>query len=197
MPLPATIRVKLSTEAAGSIALTQVVVQEMTLRELADLLLGVAGKDAGRIRDYLARGSLLSGATRFRWASIVAEPGEVETLLAGFPDPEPGRAFSPARCVQVVARGRSGPITFSRAECLRRRFLRRQCVWDVLMALAEPPSFKYVEYSYKDHADHYRLELTAEHVSTLRAAAGLAAYGHLADRLRALAAGAALFYVER
>jgi len=67
MPLPEKIRVKLSSEAAESIALTPVVVQEMALRELIEHVLGVTGKDEARIRDLLLRGTLVSGASRFRW----------------------------------------------------------------------------------------------------------------------------------
>ena len=68
MALPPTVRVKLSSEAAESISLTPVIVQEMPLRELIEYMLGVAGKDEGRIRELLLRGTIVSGASRFRWS---------------------------------------------------------------------------------------------------------------------------------
>ena len=67
MALPPTVRVKLSSEAAESISITPVVVQEMPVRELVEYMLGVTGKDEARIRELLLRGSLVSGASRFRW----------------------------------------------------------------------------------------------------------------------------------
>ena len=57
MALPPTVRVKLSSEAAESIALTPVVVQELPMRELVEHMLGVAGKDEARIREMLLRGN--------------------------------------------------------------------------------------------------------------------------------------------
>ena len=73
MALPPTVRVKLSSEAAESISITPVVVQEMPVRELVEYMLGVTGKDEARIRELLLRGSLVSGASRFRWAGWDAD----------------------------------------------------------------------------------------------------------------------------
>ena len=81
MPLPGTIRVKLSSEAAGSIALTPVVVQEMTPAELVGWMVPVMGKDVERIRAVFARGSVVIGASRFRWEGFAAQREEVEALL--------------------------------------------------------------------------------------------------------------------
>ena len=67
MSLPPTVRVKLSSEAAESISITPVVIQEMAVRELVEYMLGVTGKDEARIAELLLRGSLVSGASRFRW----------------------------------------------------------------------------------------------------------------------------------
>src|SRR5215831_7373513 len=102
MELPQTIRVKLSSEAAESIALTPVVVQEMAVRDLIAHVLGVTGKDEARIRDLLLRGTLVSGASRFRWAGWEAEPAGLQELLATFPNPEPSRPFTADACVRVI-----------------------------------------------------------------------------------------------
>ena len=67
MPLLDTIRVKLSSEAAEYVSITPVVVQEMPVRDLVEHMLGITGKDEARVRDLLLRGTLVSGASRFRW----------------------------------------------------------------------------------------------------------------------------------
>src|SRR5690242_15275245 len=97
MSLPDRVRVKLSSEAAESISLTPVVVREMPVRELVEYMLGVTGKDEARVRELLLRGSLVSGATRFRWSGWETDLPSVLELLATFPDPEPMRPFAPAR----------------------------------------------------------------------------------------------------
>jgi len=48
MSLPATVRVKLSSEAAGSISITRVVVQDLPVRDLVEHMLGITGKDEAR-----------------------------------------------------------------------------------------------------------------------------------------------------
>ena len=57
MPLPQTVRVKLSSEAAEAISLTPVVVQDLPTIELIEHILGITGKDEPRIRDVLLRGA--------------------------------------------------------------------------------------------------------------------------------------------
>ncbi|MBI4877406.1 MAG: hypothetical protein HY822_22490, partial [Acidobacteria bacterium] len=44
-------------------------------------LVKVVGKDAERLRGILARGSMVVGASRFRWAGFDAPVGEIEALL--------------------------------------------------------------------------------------------------------------------
>src|SRR5215470_933605 len=105
MPLPSTVRVKLSSEAAGSISLTPVVVQEIAMRDLLEHILCITGKDEGRVHELLLRGSLVSGASRFRWQGWEAEAQAVRELLATFPDPDPARGFDAARCNRALLRG--------------------------------------------------------------------------------------------
>src|SRR5215469_5362738 len=110
MALPHTVRVKLSSEAAGAISITPVVVQEMPVRELVEHLLGLVGKDAVRIREILRRGSLVSGASRFRWEGWETEPEGLVQMLATFPDADASRLFAADRCIRVLLRGRSRPL---------------------------------------------------------------------------------------
>ena len=86
MALPPTVRVKLSSEAAESISLTPVVVQEMAIRELVEHMLGVTGKDVPRIREILLRGTLVSGASRFRWAGWEVDLEGLQDLESAFED---------------------------------------------------------------------------------------------------------------
>src|SRR5689334_9069219 len=102
MSLPDTVRVKLSSEDAGAISLTQVVVRDMPVRELVEYMLGVTGKDEARIRDLLLRGSLINGASRFRWTGWDASLPAVRDLLATFPDAQPDRPFVRERCVRAI-----------------------------------------------------------------------------------------------
>jgi hypothetical protein len=92
--LPETIRVKISSEAAESLSLTPVVVREMPVRELVQAMLGTAGKDQARIHELLLRGSLVSGASRFRWQGWDADREAIASLLQSFPDADPRRPFA-------------------------------------------------------------------------------------------------------
>src|SRR5262245_35923567 len=105
MSLPGSVRVKLSSEAAEWISITQVVSQEMAVRDLVEYMLGVTGKDESRVRELLLRGTLVSGASRFRWQGLDAAPEEIRTLLASFPDPEPERPFISGHCIRAIFRG--------------------------------------------------------------------------------------------
>ena len=63
MPLPDSIRVKLSSEEAGFASITPVVSREIPTRELIDLTLGVTGKDYDAIEQAIT-GWVKSGDLR-------------------------------------------------------------------------------------------------------------------------------------
>src|SRR5260370_14738841 len=159
MPLPDTIRVKLSSEAAEYISLTPVVVQEMPVRELVEHMLAITGKDETRIRDLLLRGALVSGASRFRWSGMDADAGSLQALLASFPDPDPSRPFAAARCVRAVLRGPRQPIGIPREIGMRRGFLDRifgrASFWDLLMGIAASGDHGYGGYFFLAAAENY------------------------------------------
>jgi hypothetical protein len=160
MPLPDTIRVKLSSEAAEYISLTPVVVQEMPMRQLVEHILAITGKDETRIRDLLQRGALVSGASRFRWTGMETDAESLRAVLASFPDPDPSRPFLASCCSRAVLRGSRQPIGIPREIGTRRRvpdaILRRPSFWDTLMAIAASRNPGYCDYSYRDHADVYQ-----------------------------------------
>src|SRR5712691_6113337 len=114
MPLPETIRIKLSSEVAESISITPVVVRDIPTRELIEHMLGITGKDAPRLHELLLRGTLVSGASRFRWAGWDADQEAIQSALATFPDPDPRRPFSAELCVRAALRARGRRIEIPR-----------------------------------------------------------------------------------
>ncbi len=181
--LPQKIRVKLSSEAAGAISLTPVVSRELAIAELLEEVLAVTGKDESRIREILQRGTLVSGASRFRWQGWEADAESLRQALAAFPDPDPARPFSPAQCVQAVLRGGRQAVELPREAAARHGLFRRTAFCDVLIQLlaARPPH--YSGYSYRHRADRYRRELAVAERGQLRSAAALLRYGSLRRRI--------------
>jgi hypothetical protein len=197
MALPDRIRVKLSSEAAEGISITPVVARDMPLRELVEHMLGVTGKDEGRVRELLLRGTLVSGASRFRWAGWEVDAQAILDLLGTFPDPEPARPFTPERCVHAILRGGRQAIEIPRAAGLRKPFLRRNTFWKVLMEVVQAGPARYLTYSYKDHADVYQASLPLPAVDRLRSSARLVTYTTLRDRIGSEAYTTVDLYVER
>jgi hypothetical protein len=171
MALPPTVRVKLSSEAAGAIDITPVVVQELPLHDLVGHMLAVAGKDEARLYEILLRGWLVTGASRLRWAGFPADPKSLREVLASFPDPDPALAFCPARCVRAALLGGRRPIEIARESAVPRGLFRRAGFWEDLIEIVNASDPVYAGYSYRDTADRYRCLLTAGSAVRLRAAA--------------------------
>jgi hypothetical protein len=195
MPLPEMLRVKLSSEAAEYVALTPVVVRELRLGELLEHIVSAAGLDAGRVRDILRRGTLVSGGTRFRWEGWEGDAGEIAAALARLPQPEPSRPFNAAKCVRAVLSGAPLRLEIRREAAEARRLFRRRNFWQSLMEAAGEPA--YATYSYKDRADHYRRELPGEARRKLMDDAGLLRFNTLAKQVRAGQFEAIELIVER
>ncbi len=168
MPAPDILRVKLSSEAAGSVSLTPVVVRDLPFAELLEEIAAVCGKDVPRIAEILRRGNLVGGATRYRWQPVELTTAELGTALAFLPDPEPTRAFAAGRCTQAVFTGPGVSIVLERDLGLARRLFRRATFWDALMQTSADAT--YVTYRYRDRADLYRAPLSVEHRARIRAA---------------------------
>lgn len=197
MALPRTIRVKLSSEAAEAISITAVVVEELPLRELVEHILGVIGKEERRIQEILRRGTLVSGASRFRWEGWEPEPGGLRELLATFPDPDPTQPFAAGRCVRAVLGGGRQPIEIPREAAARKPLFRRETFWDVLMEIAAASSPAYTGYSYRERADRYRHAFTASEAERLRGASAAVRYSTLRDRIRTVEFRHADLYATR
>ncbi len=197
MGLPQTIRVKLSSEAAECISLTPVVVEEIPLRELIGHMLGVTGKDESRIREILMRGSLVSGASRFRWPGWEAELEAIRDIVATFPDPDPSRPFAAASCVRAILRGGRQPIEIPREAALRKGLFQRVNFWVSLMDVIAAGAPAYAGYSYRDRADRYLRDLSHAEGERLRAASGALHYSTLREQVRSVAFTQAELYVTR
>jgi len=197
MSLPATVRVKLSSEAAEGISITRVVVQDLPLRDLVEHMLGITGKNEARVRELLLRGTLVSGASRFRWTGWDAELDGLRELLATFPGDDPARPFASERCVRAVLRGGRQAIHIPREAGARKPLLRKASFWDVLMDLAAAGEIRYLHYSYKDRADCFRLEMPRATAEKLRAASEALKYSNLREQIRSAGFLWAELYVER
>jgi hypothetical protein len=184
MALPRTIRVKLSSEAAESISLTPVVVQELAVRELIEHMLGITGKDEPRIRELLKRGALVSGASRFRWVGWDADAESVREVLATFPDADPARTFEAARCVRAILRGGRQALEIPREGGARKGLFQRASFWQLLMDVVGAAGATYGGYSYKDRADRYWRELTVEEAERIRAASDMVRFSTLREQVR-------------
>ena len=196
MALPHTVRVKLSSEAAEAISITQVVVQDIALRELVEHMLGVAGKDLPRIRDLLLRGAMVSGASRFRWAGWEADADELLELLATFPDPDPSLPFAGARCAKAVLRGGRRPIEIAREAVSRGGLLRRTTFWDALMREVGGGA-AYAGYSYRERADKYERIFHIDEIERLIAASDAIPYSTLREAIRMASFTAVELYATR
>jgi hypothetical protein len=196
MPLPQTVRVKLSSEAAGAIAITPVVVQQLPVRDLIEHALALTGKDETRIREILLRGALVSGASRFRWDGFRADPEDLRQALAAFPDPDPTLAFAAARCVHAVLRGGRHPIKIPREAAARKGLFSRATFWDALMEVAGAGA-AYAGYSYRNRTDRYTHAFSAAGIERVRAAAGSLRYNTLRGQIRTVAFTTAELHASR
>jgi hypothetical protein len=173
----------------------------MPVRDLVEHMLGITGKDEARVRDLLLRGTLVSGASRFRWTGWEPDAAGVRVLLASFPDPEPARRFVARHCVRAVLKGPRQPIVIPRdvgaARGFLARILRRASFWDSLMDIAESAGPRYRDYSYRDRADVYHLPLPAPDAQRIRDASRLVRYTALEAQIRNAQMESAELYVVR
>ena len=198
MPLPDSVQIKLISDEAGTISITPVVVQQLPLAELVELAVAHAGKDAQRVSGVLKRGSLLQGASRYRWQGFEASPAELKPLLNRYPEPKPDRPFDLAACKFIVLHfAQGGTVELERQPLTKRRAFRRKSFWSILEEITTGKIPQYLEYSYREQADRYRLSLLQTEGASLREAAALLPYSNLVQRLKTTAVGAVDFYNER
>jgi hypothetical protein len=167
------------------------------VRELIEHMLGITGKNEARICELLKRGTLVSGASRFRWAGLEAEAESVRELLGTFPDADPSRKFEASRCTRAILRGVRQTLEITREAGARKGLFQRASFWDLLMEVAGAASSAYGGYSYKDRADRFWRELTVAEAERIRAGSDSVRFSTLRDRLRAGVFGQMELYVAR
>ena len=67
---------------------------------------------------------------------------------------------------------------------VKRRFLRKQSFWDVLMESTQREGLRYVDYSYRDRADLFEMTVSSSLAAFLKESAGLLEYTALGNHLR-------------
>ncbi len=192
------IPVRYSDEEAGFVSVRPVLRMALRPEQLLELILGVTGKSAERVEQILRGGSVAAGGFRYWWEAVEMAAGELEALLAAFPDADPSRPFDAARCVLVAVEGGTGVKTlaeFAAAVGARRRAFRRRSFWDALLDVARERAPSYRSYSYARRGDVYALELAAGRRDLLAEEARQFGVGDVRTQAAALLSAARLLYV--
>jgi hypothetical protein len=198
VPLPASIPVRYTDEEAGFVSVRPMLRMGLRPEQLLELILGVTGKTAARVEQILRSGSVAANGYRYWWEAVEVAAGELEPLLAAFPDADPSRPFAAARCILVAAE--AGTSTASLAEfapplAARRRAFRRRSFWDALLSAAAQQSPGYRGYSYAHRGDLYALELDADRGARLAQEARRLGVAEVRGHAAALLRAARLIYV--
>ncbi len=167
--------------------MTAVARVDVPVDNLAAKILGACGKDPARVAAVLARGTLVSGDSRFRWQPIEASPGDLAALLRRFPDHDPKSSFRADGCLRVTFRGRRGEFEINREVGLQRRVLRRRNFWDGALPVLEALEPRCERYSYSEEADVFVARLDRDACDRLRPLASLLPYTSLQRQVEALA----------
>lgn len=170
MSLPATIRVKISSEAAGYVSMTPVVVQEIPFADLLGYIAAAAGAESAAVAAMLERGVVVSGASRFRWQGFAASPDDLAAMLATLPGDDPSRVFDAARCQRLTFISQARRFGVSSEMGLKKRLFRKS-FWETILGLLPAPA--YVCYLHGEKADLYRLTLTPPVAALVRQSAAL------------------------
>jgi hypothetical protein len=195
--VPEKVQVRVLSDGAGYIDTTRVAHREIPFAQLLDLVVAVAGLDPARISTILRAGTAVNGGYRYRWPSIQVGEPEITPMLERFPKPDPLRPFDPARCLLARIRAGVETIELPRDVASRRRVLQLSCFWDVLMEVATARVPRYENYSYRDGADLYIVDLVPNDEQRLHQAAPLLAVERTAEQVGGLPLERLTLYVKR
>lgn len=170
MPLPATIRVKISSEAAGYASMTPVVVQEIEFVQLITHIAAAAGTQLADVASMLERGVVVSGASRFRWLGFAPDPSELSALLARLPADDPTRPFNATLCRAITFVSPSRRYQIAREFASRSRLFRKP-FWTSFLDVLPAPT--YVRYLHGESADLFTLAIHPPVAVSLRSLAPL------------------------
>ena len=166
MSLPEQIAVRYTEEDAGFVSVRPVVKQNFRLHELADMVVSVAGKEPQRVQKIFHSGTVVYNGYRYWWDALIADLGEIETLLARFPDDEPTRGFDSAKAVAALFEIGGGTqrvvIEVHRAEAQQKRLFGNTTPWNILLQTIIAFPARYEKYSHSRKADLFRVSLPYE-----------------------------------
>ena len=199
MPLPEVIPVRYTEEEAGYVSFRPVVRQSFRPDQLLDMVLSVTGKDAARIKQILRSGTVVFHFYRYWWTGFEIDAGELNGLLARFPDPDPSREFRDADCTMIAIESGATPprpaVEIQQETISHSGLFRRRSFWDALLAEVSVNPVTYSGYSFGHRADLYRLELTAESRARLGAAAASLAPRAMRKDLQAIGGAARVIFI--
>jgi hypothetical protein len=166
MPLPETIAMRFTEEDAGYVTVRPVVNQTFRLTELADMIVGVTGKNVSRVQQILRSGTVVYNGYRYWWDGFPSNESELTELLAVFPDDDPSRLFIPAEVTALSLEIGGGTqrslVNIERREASSKKLFRKRSPWEILLKAAQVATPRYEKYSHAQHADVYRLHLSSE-----------------------------------
>jgi hypothetical protein len=199
MPLPEQIAVRYAEDDAGYLSMRPLVDQTFRLHELVDLVVSVVGKDAERVRKTLQKGAVVYNGYHYRWEPLAAEPGEVEALVAPFPEDDPSRPFDPEKIAAILFESGGGTqrslTEVTATEAREKKLFAKTSALDALksFAVANPPHYE--KYSHAKRADLFRVTLAFESGQQLLAAMQEAAPLSLRRRWNTMRPPAVLTFV--
>jgi hypothetical protein len=190
MPLPHQIPLRYTEQDAGHLSVRPVINQTFRLHELVDMVVSVAGKDPARAHQIFRSGSVIFNSYRYWWDPLSPEPGEIENLLAPFPDNDPARPFVPAQATAVLLEMGGGPqrivTEILRRDAAQKKLFATQSPWDVLLAWAVGKPARYEKFDHARKADLFRISLPFDQAQHLLAAILAVAPRKLKSRLSTL-----------
>jgi hypothetical protein len=174
MPLPDQIPLRYTEEDAGFVSVRPVIKQTFRLPELVDMVVSVTGKDAARVQQIFRSGTVVYNGYRYWWDSLSAEHEEFERLLAGFPEDDPTRPFTPDAATAVLLEIGGGAqrtvVEISRQDATQKKLFAKHSPWDVLTAFAAGKTARYEKYAHARRADLFRLSLPFDQAQPLLSA---------------------------
>jgi len=163
------------------------------------MIVTVVGRDPDRVRQILRTGTVVYNSYRYTWDSLSADPAELTTLLASFPDDDPSRPFDPSKASAVLLESGGGTqrrvTELSRHDASSKKLFAKDSPWNVLLHLAAADPPRYEKYSHARHADLFRLTVSYDHAQQLLAALRDAAPRSLRHRWTALRPPSAVTFV--
>lgn len=159
---------KLVSEAAEYVSISQIMHRDYSLHELVAAMLPVVGRESARIQRLLHIGGFSNGDYKFQWEGREIAASEIEEVLEQFPRPEPQRPFNPSACFLIRLIRDVEALALPKQSADKKGLFSSESFWDALLKLA-PGNLRYQDYSFANRADVYTLELTAELAEKFRA----------------------------